>query len=101
MQFVISEGIKRTVDSIYLCFKFPLPKHTHVRMQVPVVRGSLLMRGGQYASPPDKLGLATVSAAVQRSGGSIAHPREALDDRLEDLAAAIEAGAGPQVRLYS
>lgn len=66
--------------------------------EVPLVRGSLLMAGGQYASPSDKLGLATLSAALQRAGGSVQHPKDALDDRLEDLAAGIEAGAGSQVR---
>ncbi len=45
-----------------------------------------------------QVGLASVSLAVQRSGGSVAHPGAALDLRLEELAAAVEAGAGPQVR---
>ncbi|KAI3426252.1 hypothetical protein D9Q98_008627 [Chlorella vulgaris] len=62
--------------------------------ELPVVRGSLLMRGGQRASPADKVGLASLSAAVQRSGGSVQHPGQALDDALEDRAASIEGGAG-------
>ncbi|EFN56163.1 hypothetical protein CHLNCDRAFT_7930, partial [Chlorella variabilis] len=64
--------------------------------EIPVVRGSLLMRGGQRASPPDKVGLASLSAAVQRSGGSWQHPGQALDDALEDRAAYIEGGAGAE-----
>ncbi|MEW5306139.1 MAG: hypothetical protein WDW36_008628 [Sanguina aurantia] len=64
--------------------------------EVPLVRGELLMRGGQYASPADKIGIATLSASVQRAGGSIAHPAPAVNERLEQLAASIEAGAGPQ-----
>ena len=51
--------------------------------EAPVVRGALLMRGGQRASPPDRVGLATLSAAVQRAGGSTQHPGEELDDALE------------------
>ncbi|GLC43089.1 hypothetical protein PLESTB_000864300 [Pleodorina starrii] len=64
--------------------------------EVPLVRATLLMRGGQYGSPPDKIGLASLTALVQRAGGSTAHPSSSLDSRLEDLAASIELGAGPQ-----
>ncbi|KXZ52708.1 hypothetical protein GPECTOR_8g103 [Gonium pectorale] len=64
--------------------------------EVPLVRVTLLMRGGQYASPPDKVGLASLTTYVQRAGGSTAHPAASLDGRLEELAASIELGAGPQ-----
>lgn len=62
--------------------------------ELPVVRGSMLMRGGTRTSPDDKVGLATLSAAVQRSGGSVEHPGRSLDDALEERAASIEGGAG-------
>ncbi|KAK9842460.1 hypothetical protein WJX81_001228 [Elliptochloris bilobata] len=52
------------------------------------------MRGGMRASPPDKVGLASLSTAVRRAGGSVAHPGPALDDALELRAAYIEGGAG-------
>lgn len=42
------------------------------------------------------MGLATLSAAVQRSGGSQQHPGEKLDDKLEELGAGIEGGAGAE-----
>eukprot|EP00798_Chlamydomonas_sp_ICE-L_P023989 gene23989-9565_t len=61
--------------------------------EVSLVRGALIMKGGQYASPADKLGLASIATTVQRSGGSEQHPYEALNARLEDLSASIEAGA--------
>jgi hypothetical protein len=32
---------------------------------------ALLLRGGQYAVPPDRLGVATLAALVQRAGGDI------------------------------
>ncbi|EFJ50946.1 hypothetical protein VOLCADRAFT_103741 [Volvox carteri f. nagariensis] len=64
--------------------------------EVPLVRATLLMRGGQYGSPPGKVGVATLTAYVQRAGGSVAHPAPSLDYRLEELAASIEMGAGPQ-----
>ncbi|KAG1669591.1 hypothetical protein FOA52_006364 [Chlamydomonas sp. UWO 241] len=62
--------------------------------EVPLVRGTLMMRGGKYASPPDKVGVATLTAAVQRAGGSRAHTGDEMDARLEDLAAGIEFNAG-------
>ena len=40
------------------------------------------------------MGLASISAAVRRAGGSVAHPGPALDDALELRAAYIEGGAG-------
>lgn len=41
-----------------------------------------------------QVGLASISAAVRRAGGSLAHPGPALDDALELRAAYIEGGAG-------
>ncbi|KAF6251715.1 Metalloenzyme, LuxS/M16 peptidase-like protein [Scenedesmus sp. NREL 46B-D3] len=64
--------------------------------EVPLITGSLLMPGGQVSSPAEHVGLASITAAVQRSGGSRAHPVDVLDERLEDLAASIEASAGQQ-----
>lgn len=43
-----------------------------------------------------QVGVATVSAAVQRAGGSTAHPGDTLDRSLEQRAAFIEGGAGPE-----
>jgi zinc protease len=44
-----------------------------------------------------QVGVATVAAAVQRAGGSTAHPGDVLDKALEQKAAYIEGGAGPEV----
>ena len=40
-----------------------------------------------------QVGLATISAGVQRAGGSKKHPGPALDEALELRAASIESGA--------
>jgi len=64
--------------------------------EVPLVHGALLMYGGQAASPRDQVGLASITAAVQRSGGTRQHPGNEMDGRLEDLAAALEVVAGPK-----
>ncbi len=52
-----------------------------VDKEVPLVRGTLLMRGGRHAEPASTVGVASLAAAVQRSGGSVAHPGKELDDR--------------------
>lgn len=61
--------------------------------EVPLVKATLLIKGGARASPADKVGLATISAGVQRAGGSRAHPGSVLDEALEVKAASIEGGA--------
>ena len=43
-----------------------------------------------------QVGLVTIAAAVQRAGGSVDHPGSALDEALEQRAAFIEGGAGPE-----
>ncbi|CAK0782146.1 hypothetical protein CVIRNUC_005584 [Coccomyxa viridis] len=63
---------------------------------VPLVKASLLFRGGLRTSPPDKVGVASIASGVQRAGGSTAHPGTALDEALEQKAAYIEGGASPE-----
>ncbi len=45
---------------------------------------------------PLQVGLASMTMAAQRAGGSTSHTAAALDQRLEELAAGIEAGAGSE-----
>jgi len=61
--------------------------------EIGIVNGSLLMKGGARGDPADKVGVAAIAAAVQRSGGSEAHPASELDGALEDLAAYVEVRA--------
>lgn len=65
--------------------------------EVPLVSGTLVMRGGQRASPPDRVGLASIAASVQRAGGSAQHPGAELDAALEAMGASVEAGASAEV----
>jgi hypothetical protein len=37
-----------------------------------------------------QLGVATIASGVQRSGGSVRHPEQKLDEALEQMAAYIE-----------
>lgn len=43
-----------------------------------------------------QVGVATIAMAVQRAGGSAQHPADALDEKLELMAAGIEFGARPE-----
>ncbi|KAK3257245.1 hypothetical protein CYMTET_33660 [Cymbomonas tetramitiformis] len=63
--------------------------------ELGMIHGTVLMKGGSRAEAADKVAVASVGAAIQRSGGTPAHPGAALDVLLEDLAAAIEVGSGP------
>ncbi|KAK9809719.1 hypothetical protein WJX73_009490 [Symbiochloris irregularis] len=63
--------------------------------EVPVVKGQLLMLGGQRTSPKDKVGLATIAGQLQRSGGTVNHFSQALNDELEELSAVVESFAAP------
>ncbi|CAI5465434.1 unnamed protein product [Closterium sp. Yama58-4] len=60
----------------------------------PPVGGQLLVKGGAQYEAPDKVGVAGMMAAVQRSGGTQQYPEEHLDDKLEAMAASIETSAG-------
>ena len=44
--------------------------------------------------------MASIAAAVQRSGGSEQHPGSTLDDDLEVIAASIEAAALPEAHVF-
>eukprot|EP00897_Mesotaenium_endlicherianum_P006597 jgi/Mesen1/5966/ME000301S05093 len=61
--------------------------------ELGLVGGQLLVRGGGKLEPAEKVGLAGIAGAVQRSGGSVNHPAKDLDAALESMAARIEAGA--------
>lgn len=62
--------------------------------ELPLVSGTVLVRAGTVWDPPTHLGLATITAAVLRSGGSLAHPGPRLDDLLDERGAFLEAAAG-------
>ncbi|BFI40456.1 hypothetical protein MPTK2_7g09700 [Marchantia polymorpha subsp. ruderalis] len=77
--------------------QFTLPNGLRVFLledhELGLVGGELLVRGGGRLEPGDKVGLAAMSAIVQRSGGTQTHPAEELDSKLEVMAARIEASS--------
>lgn len=73
--FTLSNGLK-----VYL-----LEDH-----ELPLVDGRVLVRTGNLFDPKGKLGLAEITGMVLRSGGTRTLTGEALDEKLENIAASIE-----------
>ena len=59
--------------------------------QFNIIWRALMYTKSDVRSPADRLGVATLSAGVQRAGGSVQHPMGSLDDALEFMAAYVEA----------
>ena len=58
--------------------------------ELPVVDGTALIRTGNLFDPADKVGLATITGMVIRSGGTRAKTGDQLDEELENIAASVE-----------
>jgi zinc protease len=57
---------------------------------LPLVRGTALVRTGNLFDPPSKVGLATITGAAIRGGGTKAKDGDQLDEQLENIAANVE-----------
>jgi len=62
--------------------------------ELPIVSGTALVRTGNLFDPKEKIGLASLTGTVMRSGGTKSKTGEQLDEQLENLAASVEAGIG-------
>ena len=58
--------------------------------ELPVINGSARIRTGNLFDPPDKIGLATITGIVMRTGGTQAKTGDQLDQELENIAASVE-----------
>jgi len=58
--------------------------------ELPLVAGQVLIRTGTLFDPPDKIGLAALTAAVLRTGGAGSKTGDQIDRQLENLAATME-----------
>ncbi|PWU04894.1 MAG: peptidase M16 [Terriglobia bacterium] len=58
--------------------------------ELPVVNGTARIRTGNLFDPPDKIGLATVTGMVLRTGGTQSKTGDQLDQELENIAASVE-----------
>ena len=62
--------------------------------ELPVINGTARIRTGNLFDPPDKVGLATLTGMVMRTGGTQSKTGDQLDEELEDIAASIESDIG-------
>lgn len=62
--------------------------------ELPVVNGTARIRTGNLFDPPDKIGLATVTGMVMRTGGTQDKTGDQLDQQLENIAASVESSIG-------
>ncbi|HXM45441.1 MAG TPA: pitrilysin family protein [Bryobacteraceae bacterium] len=62
--------------------------------ELPIVSGTVRVRTGNLFEPPDKVGLATITGAVMRSGGTRSKTGDQLDEELENIAASVESEIG-------
>jgi predicted Zn-dependent peptidase len=62
--------------------------------ELPIVSGTVRVRTGNLFDPADKVGLATVTGVVMRSGGTQAKTGDQLDEELENIAASVESDIG-------
>ena len=62
--------------------------------ELPVINGSARIRTRNLFDPPDKIGLATVTGTVMRTGGTKAKSGDQLDQELENIAASVESQIG-------
>ena len=62
--------------------------------ELPTVRGTALVRTGNLFDPPDKVGLATTTGIVMRTGGTKNKTGDQIDEELENVAASVESQIG-------
>ncbi|MCY4612924.1 MAG: pitrilysin family protein [Nitrospira sp.] len=62
--------------------------------ELPTIQVSARIRTGSRLEPADKVGLASLTGTVIRSGGTTTRTGDQLDDYLESKAASIETGIG-------
>ena len=62
--------------------------------ELPIVDISARIRTGAIYEPEDKIGLAAITGAVMRTGGTTSKTGDELDEILENLAASVEVGIG-------
>jgi zinc protease len=62
--------------------------------ELPLVSGAARIRTGNLFDPADKVGLATMTGMVMRTGGTLTQTGDELDKALENVAASVETGIG-------
>ncbi len=62
--------------------------------ELPLINGTAIIRTGDRFEPGDKVGLAQIMGNVMRSGGTLRHSADELNQMLEQRAASVETGVG-------
>ena len=62
--------------------------------ELPIIDISVRIRTGSLYEPADKVGLASITGSVMRTGGTASRTGDELDEILENLAASVETGIG-------
>jgi predicted Zn-dependent peptidase len=62
--------------------------------ELPIIDISVQVRTGSIYEPANKVGLAPITGAVMRTGGTTSKTGDELDEILENLAASVETGIG-------
>lgn len=62
--------------------------------ELPLISVSARIRTGSIYEPADKIGLAAITGAVMRTGGTTSRTGDELDEQLERIAASVETGIG-------
>ena len=65
--------------------------------ELPIVRGLALVRTGNLFDPADKIGLASVTGELIRTGGTAKKSGNQIDEELENIAASIESQIGEEL----
>jgi len=78
--------------------RFQLPNGMTVFLvedhELPMISVSALVRTGSRWEPADKVGLASITGTVMRTGGTASRPGDQLDEELDRLGAIVETGIG-------
>jgi len=62
--------------------------------ELPLIEISARIRTGSIYEPADKIGLASITGIVMRTGGTTSKTGDELDEELEQIAASVETGIG-------
>ncbi len=62
--------------------------------ELPLISISVRIRTGSAYEPAEKVGLASITGEVMRTGGTTAKTGDQLDEELESIAASVETGIG-------
>src|SRR5690349_9887678 len=62
--------------------------------ELPIINGTARIRTGNLFDPADKVGLATLTGMVMRTGGTQSKTGDQLDQELENIAASVESDIG-------